>query len=134
MKQTRKKKMSPNEISLPYPKFDSDFSIEKALFNRRSVRYFKKDPLTIDEASQLLWSAQGITNEKKGYRTAPSAGATYPLETYLAVGKVKDLAAGLYQYIPGEHKLIKVKDGDLRKDLAKYGILQPAHKRNRKNR
>ena len=75
------------EIKLPEPVKDSDTSIEEALLERRSIRQYKDDPLTLAEVSQLLWSAQGITGLWRG-RTAPSAGATYPLEVYVVVGNV----------------------------------------------
>jgi len=75
------------EIKLPEPVKDSDTSIEEALLERRSIRQYKDDPLTLAEVSQLLWSAQGITGLWRG-RTAPSAGVTYPLEVYVVVGNV----------------------------------------------
>ena len=75
------------EIKLPEPVKDGDTSIEEALLERRSIRQYKDDPLTLAEVSQLLWSAQGITGLWGG-RTAPSAGVTYPLEVYVVVGNV----------------------------------------------
>ncbi|MCD6210872.1 MAG: nitroreductase family protein [Methanophagales archaeon] len=57
------------------------------MLERRSIRQYKDDPLTLAEVSQLLWSAQGITG-LWGERTAPSAGATYSLEVYIVVGNV----------------------------------------------
>ena len=85
------------EIKLPEPVKDSDTSIEEALLERRSIRQYKDDPLTLAEVSQLLWAAQGITAHWGG-RTAPSAGATYPLEVYVVVGNVCDLSEGIYKY------------------------------------
>ncbi len=78
-------------VELPKPKLTSDFSIEKVLNERRSVRNYHDEPLTLEEVSQLLWSAYGITYTKEGlpdfirggFKTAPSAGARYPLEIYL---------------------------------------------------
>ena len=72
------------EIKLPEPVKNSDTSIEEALLERRSIRQYKDDPLTLAEVSQLLWAAQGITG-LWGWRTAPSAGATYPLEVYVKI-------------------------------------------------
>ncbi len=69
------------------------------------------------ELSQLLWAAQGITSPQ-GYRTAPSAGALYPLELYVLAGNVRELQSGLYHYRPGDHQLIKLNRLDLRKALA----------------
>ena len=79
------------EISLPKPKLDSGFSIEKALSERRAVRNFKNEALSLEEISQLLWAAQGIDAITGATRTAPSAGATQPLEIYLIVKNVKNL-------------------------------------------
>ncbi|MFH2043757.1 MAG: nitroreductase family protein [Pseudomonadota bacterium] len=65
-------------IKLPGPKYGSSVSIEQALLKRRSVRAYQDEPLTLAEVAQLLWSAQGITDSKRAYRTAPSAGALFP--------------------------------------------------------
>ncbi|MEM2339181.1 MAG: SagB/ThcOx family dehydrogenase, partial [Nitrososphaerales archaeon] len=81
-------------IKLPEVKLKSDCSIEEALLKRRSVRDYKDEPLTLQEVSQLLWAAQGIT-DPRGFRTAPSAGATYPLELYVVVGNVEGLEKGV---------------------------------------
>jgi SagB-type dehydrogenase family enzyme len=79
--------------------------------------------LELSEVSQLLWAAQGIT-DPQGFRTAPSAGALYPLEIYLVVGEAKNLAKGVYKYISSEHKLVKNFEGDKRNDLYKSAIEQ----------
>jgi len=84
-------------VRLPQPRYDSDVSLEEALLRRRSVRHYTGEQLW--EVSQLLWAAQGITADWGG-RTAPSAGATYPLETYLVVGDVEGLEEGVYKYNP----------------------------------
>lgn len=108
---------SGDTLSLPVPRQDSSFSLERALHERRSVREFGKTALTQDEVSQLLWAAQGITS-RDGLRTVPSAGALYPLEMYVVVGKVRDLDPGVYQYVPAGHKLMKTIAGDQRHKLA----------------
>jgi len=105
------------EVKLPEPRHDSAVSIEETLVKRRSVRDYTGEPLTLHEVSQLLWAAQGTTNPR-GFRTAPSAGATYPLEMYVVVGDVENLAEGVYRYKSAEHKLVKVLDGDWRAQLA----------------
>jgi len=105
------------EIELPEPRLDSATSIEQALLMRRSVRNYTSEALTLHEVSQLLWAAQGVT-DPRGFRTAPSAGATYPLEAYLLVGDVDNLTPGAYHYIPANHKLVKVLEGDFRAELA----------------
>ena len=103
-------------IQLPEPRYDSDVSIEESIVQRRSVRDYTGEPLTLWEVSQLLWAAQGITSPH-GWRTAPSAGGTYPLEAYVVVGDVEDLSLGVYRYIPKEHQLVKIVDGDVQEDI-----------------
>lgn len=100
-------------------------SLEEALSKRRSVRAYVPGALTLEEASQLLWATQGITGAN-GFRAAPSAGATYPLETHFVAGDVTDLAAGLYHYEPAEHSLSLVKEGDLRSELSELSLGQPS--------
>jgi len=108
---------------LPEPRLKSEVSLEEALLKRRSIREYANLPLTLEDVSQLLWAAQGIT-AKWGGRTAPSAGALYPLEVYLVVGTVENLAAGVYKYKPERHELVKVRDDDVRGELAKAALGQ----------
>lgn len=105
------------KFSLPVPSFDGKISVEKAIKSRRSIRSYKQDSLTLTQVSQILWAAQGITSND-GFRTAPSAGATYPLDIYLVVGKVTDLTPGVYKYSNKEHVIIKIGDGDKRVELS----------------
>lgn len=109
-------------VSLPAPPVAGAVSLEEALAQRRSVREFAAGALTLAEVSRLVWAAQGATDSAQ--RTAPSAGATYPLEIYLAVGEVKGLAAGVYRYRPGPHRLEAVADGDVRRPLAAAALDQ----------
>ncbi len=111
------------EISLPQPRHQSQTSVEEALLKRRSVREYRDEPLNLQEISQLLWAAQGITDPKRGFRTAPSAGALYPLRVYL-MGEVEGLEIGMYRYNPDNHSLIKVGDKDLKRELAKAAFGQ----------
>jgi len=108
-------------IKLPEPIYKSNVSVEEALSKRRSIRTYSGENLTIAEVSQLLWAAQGITSPW-GERTAPSAGALYPLELYLVVGNVECFDKGVYKYKPEGHELEKVLDGDKRGELAKAAI------------
>ncbi len=110
--------MQAEKIKLPTPDLKGDLSIEETLLARRSVRSYVDEPLELKWVSQLLWAAQGITYEARGFRTAPSAGATFPLEIYLAAGKVNDLRPGLYKYDPSGHLLVRVGDTDIRGNLA----------------
>lgn len=108
---------------LPTPRTDSDTSVEEALRARRSIRDFTGDAIRIDEIAQLLWAAQGITDEE-GKRTSPSAGATYPLVVYLAAGNVDGVDAGIYAYRPDSHTLELVAEGDVRRDLTRAALSQ----------
>jgi SagB-type dehydrogenase family enzyme len=98
-------------------------SVEEALRRRRSIRDFSSEPLTLEVLSQLLWAAQGTTS-RNGLRSAPSAGALYPLEVLVAAGKVTSLDAGIYRYLPQKHQLAWVADGDRRGDLARAALDQ----------
>lgn len=110
-------------LKLPEPRHTSNTSLEEALSQRRSIRTYSGENLTIEEVSQLLWAAQGITSPWGG-RTAPSAGALYPLELYVVVGDVGGIDKGVYRYKPEEHELEKVKDGDIRAELADAALGQ----------
>ena len=110
-------------LPLPEPSHSSRISVESALKQRRSLREYQDVPVTLKEVSQLLWAAQGITHEH-GYRTAPSAGARYPLEVYLLAGNVTDLPKGAYKYRPHTHTLVNIAEGDLRSELAVAAIGQ----------
>jgi len=112
------------EIPLPKPILKGPVSLEETLARRRSVRSYTSDPLTINDVSQLLWAAQGVT-ASGGKRTAPSAGAAYPLDIYLMAGNVKELASGVYRYVPQRHALEKVAGGDLRLKIAQAALMQP---------
>ena len=114
-------------VKLPEPKHDGKVSVEKALSERRSIRGFADEALTLADVSQLLWAAQGLT-DPAGYRTAPSAGALYPLEIYLVSGKVASLPAGIYRYRPHGHELVKLLDGDRRSELCTAALSQTAIK------
>ena len=104
---------------LPAPKTAGEMSLEEALTQRRSVREFEARPLTEAELGQLLWAAQGVTDER-GYRTAPSAGALYPLEVYVAT------ADGLFHYEVEGHALAVASRADLRPALYEAALRQAA--------
>lgn len=107
-------------IELPQPRLSSDVSVEEAMQNRRSFRFYEDSPLTITEISQLLWSAYGLSYPvenapdflRGGLRTAPSAGALYPLELYVVVRNVTDLNPGIYLYRSESHELILITGED----------------------
>lgn len=113
-----------HDIQLPEPSLSGDTSLEQAVNQRRSVRRFSDRPLGIEEIGQLLWAAQGITEPGRGLRSAPSAGATYPLEMLVAAGNVTGLPAGLYRYRPQAHSLEVVAQGDPRPDMHRAALNQ----------
>jgi len=110
-------------IPLPEPSRTSGVSVEAALRERRSLREFKDEGLRLEELSQLLWATQGVT-ARDGGRTAPSAGATYPLEVYAVVGLVSGLEAAVYHFRPAGHLLELVVKGDQRAALARASLDQ----------
>ncbi len=95
-----------------------DMPVREAISTRRSARDFSSAALSMEELSYLLWATQGVTGVQRDeagqviqeYRAAPSGGARYPLETYLAIRRVDGLAPGLYRYLPGEHQLLLLRE------------------------
>jgi len=104
-------------INLPSPAQKGKMSLEEALKKRESVRSFSSDPLTKEDLSQLLWAVQGITRNW-GARTAPSAGALFPLEIYVV------LKEGFFRYSPKGHNLVRIIQQDLRNTLSKAALGQ----------
>ncbi|MBI4794406.1 MAG: SagB/ThcOx family dehydrogenase [Deltaproteobacteria bacterium] len=112
-------------VRLPRPALKGPGSVEEALQKRRTVRLFASRSLDLKQVSQLLWATQGIT-DSRGLRTAPSAGATYPLEIYLVAGErgVTGLAPGIYRYRSGDHALELTLQGDHRAAVARACLSQ----------
>lgn len=110
-------------IGLPPPAPNRQMTVEAAIRSRRSIREFGPGSITIDEISQILWAAQGIT-DRAGYRAAPSAGALYPLEISLIAGDIRSLPAGIYRYDPRAHALDAVAAGDRRVAIAEAALAQ----------
>jgi len=106
------------KTAMPAPEYNG-ISLEDTLTKRRSIREYSKNPLTLPEVSQLLFSAQGITGKQFGtlLRTAPSAGALYPFEIYIIVNDVETLKKGIYHYSVRDHTIILIKEGDFRKNV-----------------
>lgn len=117
MKTAQAPTRSGENVSLPAPTRAGRVSLEEALTRRRSVREFAAKPLPEATLGQLLWAAQGITHPD-GLRTAPSAGALYPLEVYVAT------ATGFYHYNPRRHELERRSSTDLRPALARAALEQ----------
>jgi len=126
--------MGQTIIKLPSPQLKGKVSLEETILRRRAVRRYRREPLDLPQLSQILWSAQGITGTR-GFRAAPSAGATYPLEIFVVVGKQsviaseakqapEELQAGIYHYEADSHSLSLHKPADLRPDLARATLNQ----------
>ncbi|MDD2778326.1 MAG: SagB/ThcOx family dehydrogenase [Methanocellales archaeon] len=111
-----------SKILLPEPSKDGEVSVERAIAGRRSVRRFESTFISLNQLSQLLWAAQGIT-DSRGFRAAPSAGALYPLELFILVGKVEGLKEGVYHYDAEGHSLEPHREGDLRLEMASASTL-----------
>jgi SagB-type dehydrogenase family enzyme len=106
----------PTALALPSPDISTGLPLNQCLDSRHSVRQFSTHQLYLTDISQLLWAAQGITSDR-GYRTAPSAGALYPLTIYLVAGDCEGIPSGIYEYNPSTHQLQLIKNGDMRNDL-----------------
>ncbi|RKY70318.1 MAG: nitroreductase [Candidatus Latescibacterota bacterium] len=115
-------------VPLPQPKYSGTLSVEEGIFKRKSVRSYGDEPLTLREASQLLWAAGGMTVDglTGPTRAYPSAGGLYPLEVYVVAGDVEGLRPGVYRYLWREHALKMVKEGDLRRRLMEAALRQRA--------
>jgi SagB-type dehydrogenase family enzyme len=109
--------LSEDGMALPPPRGKSHVSLEEALVHRRSVRDYTEKSLTWEEIGQLLWALQGITSDWGG-RTAPSAGALYPLEVYVVS------AEGVHHYLPQGHRMEVVSSSDVRQALWAPALLQ----------
>ncbi len=109
-------------LPLPNPSRD-DVSLSAALWRRRTIREFGTAPLSLQTIGDCLWAAQG-SNDPGGLRTAPSAGALYPLELILVAGNVTDLPAGIYRYWPQSHQLRQRSATDVRAAVATAALEQ----------
>jgi SagB-type dehydrogenase family enzyme len=115
--------LSMTLIELPQPAEVDGPALSQALHERRSVRDYAKRPLTLTQVAQLMWAAQGI-NHPSGLRTAPSAGALYPLELILIAGDIDSLESGIYRYRPHQHAIELITTGDRRRQLARAALGQ----------
>jgi SagB-type dehydrogenase family enzyme len=113
-------------MKLPPPKTDGSVSLEQAIQQRRTVRKFASEALRPAALSQLLWAAQGITGSRGYKRAAPSAGALYPMDVYVIVGRdgVDAAAAGVYRYEPLGHRISLLQENDVRVPAARAALSQ----------
>ncbi|MDH4101100.1 MAG: SagB/ThcOx family dehydrogenase [Nitrospirota bacterium] len=114
------------ETRLPKPDLHGGWPLWDAIHFRRSVRKYSSEALSLADVSQLLWASQGVTTTFGPYlfRAAPSAGALYPIETYLLVNRVDGLAAGLYHYNIPQHSLVLLSSGELGGEMSSAALEQ----------
>jgi SagB-type dehydrogenase family enzyme len=124
----REELVESKEYKLSEPVRKGNMSLEEAIAKRRSIREYSQKNIGENDISQLLWAVQGITDEEEGFRTAPSAGALYPLEIYVVIAMVEDIETGLYKYNPSSHSLILKKSGDIREDIYNVSLSQDSIK------
>jgi SagB-type dehydrogenase family enzyme len=113
----------PVKLRLAEPKVSDRSNIEELIARRRSVRKYADRELSKSVISRLLWAAQGISS-KDGLRTAPSAGALYPLEIHIVAGKISGIEPGAYRYDPELHALEQEITGDIRTQLSEAALSQ----------
>ena len=114
------------KIKLPSFKPAQATSLDRTLRQRKSVRDFQARPISKDQLSYLLWASTGIQRIEDGYefRTAPSAGALYPIEAYVVANNVRKLEAGVYHYSIKAHQLEQLKQGEFRQQIARAALGQ----------
>jgi SagB-type dehydrogenase family enzyme len=118
---------STPRVKLPRAQFGKDASLWEIIIRRRSLRNYSTGvALPLGTLSALLWATQGITAEGGGYqfRSAPSAGGLYPIETYLMARSVEGLPQGFYHFRPYAYDLEFIKPGDFSRELAKAALGQ----------
>jgi len=115
------------KIELPKPKSIKTESLNDAIQNRRSIRDFSKKAIKIKHLSYLLWGSTGVQRKEHNfeYRTVPSAGALYPIETYVVINNVENISQGVYHYNIQHHHLEEIKTGDFRTDITEAALNQP---------
>ncbi len=113
-------------ISLDPPTTEGGEPLWDVIRRRRSVREYTDGPITMRQLSQMLWATQGITSHEHGFglRAAPSAGARYPIETYLSAHRVEGLEPGLYHYNVREHILEQLETGTFSVRLRRAALNQ----------
>jgi SagB-type dehydrogenase family enzyme len=118
-------------LQLPEPDLSRPANLWQCLATRRSKRNTIPDPLSLDELSKIMWAAQGVTARAGIYllRTAPSAGALYPFETYVYIHKVKEVPQGIYHFNVADFALERVQEGDFNREFTAASLGQPVVRR-----
>jgi len=115
-------------IFLPPPE-GSTVTLNEALHKRKSVRRYAAKPVSREQLSYLLWAVAGVQRSEGSFhfRPAPSAGALYPIETYIIANNSEDMAKGLYHYAVRPHALEELRPGDLARDIVRATMGQRMH-------
>ncbi len=113
-------------IQLPLKTEIETLRLKEALIKRKSIRHYAPNALNIEQLSFLLWASSGIHRVDRGYafRTAPSAGALYPIETYVIVNRISSLPPGIYHYSVKQHCLEVLREGDFRNEITNAALGQ----------
>jgi len=121
-----KRYKASRSINLCKPKIEGGIPLWQTLKTRRSWRDFEETPISFETLSQLIWATQGITGVEGDtlFRTAPSAGGLFPIETYLVINRVEGLESGLYHLFLPEWKLELLSAGNLGRTLAQAALGQ----------
>ncbi len=116
----------PTQIYLPAPSQKGGMSLAEAIARRTSIRDFTPQTISQLQLSQILWAAQGASDTSWNRRAVPSAGATFPLEVFIACGGngIEGIADGIYHYNTGSHSLTRHHEGDVRLELARAALDQ----------
>ena len=121
-------KTYPDRAKVVLPTFDPSrpMTLDEALRERKSIRDYRPTPLSLGQLSYLLWATTGVQRAEQGleFRTAPSAGALFPIETYVVANEVRDLEPGVYHYGIRNHELEQIKAGDARQQIAAAALGQ----------
>ena len=118
-------------VQLPQPDLSRPADLWQSMAGRRSERDYTPDLLSLDDFVRLLWAAQGVTARAGSHllRTAPSAGALYPFETYLYVDRVEKIPQGLYHFNVADFVLERLQDGNFNRDITDASLGQPVVRR-----
>jgi SagB-type dehydrogenase family enzyme len=113
-------------IALPLPSTTGGEPIWDVVSERRSVRSYEETPMPLEVLAQLLWSTHGITGRSAGteLRSAPSAGACYPIEAYVVINNVTGVEPGLYRYLTDRHALMEIRLGDVGSEISRAALGQ----------
>ena len=124
--ETYKSYQNKKTVQLPSRFPESTIDFVDVLRKRKSVRSFSNQSLSKVDLAFLLWASTGIQRTQQGYefRTAPSAGALYPIETYIVANNVEEIKEDIYHYNIKNHWLEEINIGNFGDNLAHASLDQ----------